>query len=101
MARRSSSFKKKKSSRSRRLDAPKRTFVYKTLSEYLRQLGERLRSARVRRGLTQEQLAKQCALSSRFLAKVELGDGNISIARLRELARALDVPMEVLAAEDP
>jgi XRE family transcriptional regulator, aerobic/anaerobic benzoate catabolism transcriptional regulator len=69
------------------------------MSEYLQQLGERLRSARVRRGFTQEQLAKQCALSSRFLAKVELGCGNISVTRLRELARALDVPIESLASE--
>jgi XRE family aerobic/anaerobic benzoate catabolism transcriptional regulator len=101
MPRRSSSLKKKKRSRSRRLRAPKRTSAYKTMSEYLQQLGEHLRSVRLRRGLTQEQLAKQCALSSRFLAKVELGGANISVARLRELARALDVPMEVLAAEDP
>jgi XRE family transcriptional regulator, aerobic/anaerobic benzoate catabolism transcriptional regulator len=101
MPRRSSSLKKKKRSRSRRLPAPTLTSVYNTVSEYLHQLGERLRSIRVRRGLTQEQLAGQCALSSRFLAKVELGGANISVARLRELARALDVPMEVLAAEDP
>jgi XRE family transcriptional regulator, aerobic/anaerobic benzoate catabolism transcriptional regulator len=108
MPRRSSTPKKKKRSRSRRLRAPTRTSAYKTLtasrsslniSEYLQQLGERLRSARIRRGLTQEQLAKQCALSSRFLAKVELGGGNISVARLRELARALDVPVEALASE--
>ena len=101
--------KKKKRSGSRRLCAPTRTSAYKTLtasrsslnfSEYLQQLGEHLRSARVRRGLTQEQLAKQCALSSRFLAKVELGGANISVVRLRELARALEVPMEMLAAEN-
>ena len=70
------------------------------MSEYLERLGERLRSARVRRGFTQEQLAKQCELSSRFLAKVETGGGNISVSRLRELARALDVPIETLAAEN-
>jgi len=70
------------------------------MSEYLQQLGVRLREARVRRGLTQEQLAKQCALSSRFLAKVELGGGNISVIRLRELARAVEVPIESLAAEN-
>lgn len=70
------------------------------MSEYLQQLGERLRSARVRRGLTQDQLAKQCSLSSRFVAKVEVGGGNISVARLRELARALDVPIERLTAEN-
>ena len=100
MQRRSSSLKKKKTSRSRRLRASTRTSAYKTMSEYLQQLGERLRAARVRRGLTQEQLAKQCALSSRFLAKVELGGGNISVIRLRELARAVEVPIESLAAEN-
>jgi XRE family transcriptional regulator, aerobic/anaerobic benzoate catabolism transcriptional regulator len=100
MPSRSSSHKKKKRSHSRRLRALTRTSAYKTMSEYLQQLGARLRSARIRRGLTQEQLAKQCALSSRFLAKVELGGGNISVARLRELARSLDVPMETLAAEN-
>jgi XRE family transcriptional regulator, aerobic/anaerobic benzoate catabolism transcriptional regulator len=70
------------------------------MSAYLQQLGVRLREARVRRGLTQQQLAKQCKLSVRFLAKVELGGGNISVVRLRELARALDVPIEALAAEN-
>jgi XRE family transcriptional regulator, aerobic/anaerobic benzoate catabolism transcriptional regulator len=107
MPRRSSSLKKKK--RSRRLRAPARTSAYKTLtasrsplarSEYLQQLGERLRSARGRCGITQDQLAKKCALSSRFIAKVEAGGGNISVARLRELARALDVPVETLDAEN-
>jgi len=101
MPRRSSSLEKRKRSRSRGLHAPTRTSANKTRSEYLQQLGERLRFARVRRGFTQEQLAKLCALSSRFLAKVELGRGNISVTRLREVARALDVPMEVLAAENP
>ena len=99
MPRRSSSHKKKKRS-SRRTRASARTSDHKSLSEYLLQLGERLRSVRVRRGLTQDQLAKQCALSSRFLAKVEAGGGNISVARLRELAGALDVPVETLAAEN-
>ena len=70
------------------------------MHEYLQQLGVRLRDARVRRGLTQEQLATTCALSSRFVAKVEVGGGNISVTRLRELARALEVPIESLAAEN-
>jgi len=105
MLRRSSSHKKKKRSRPRphantSQRAPAKTSAYKTMSEYLQQLGVRLREARVRRGLTQEQLAKQCALSSRFLAKVELGAGNISVIRLRELARAVEVPIESLAAEN-
>ena len=100
MPRRSSSQKNKKRSPSRRIRASRSTPSYKSMSEYLQQLGERLRSARVRRGLTQDQLAKQCSLSSRFVAKVEVGGGNISVARLRELARSLDVPIETLTAEN-
>jgi XRE family aerobic/anaerobic benzoate catabolism transcriptional regulator len=100
MLRRSSSHKKKKRSISQRTRASARTFACKKMSEYLQHLGTRLRAARVRRGLTQDQLAKQCALSSRFLAKVERGGGNISIARLCDLARALDMPIETLTAEN-
>jgi XRE family transcriptional regulator, aerobic/anaerobic benzoate catabolism transcriptional regulator len=70
------------------------------MSEYLQELGVRLREARVRRCLTQDQLAKRCDLSSRFVAKVEAGGGNISVARLRNLARALEVPIESIAAEN-
>ena len=100
MPRRSSYPKKKKSSPSRRTRPSAKSSAHNSVSEYLLQLGEHLRSARARRGLTQDQLAKQCALSSRFLAKVEAGGGNISVTRLRELARALEVPIETLAAEN-
>jgi XRE family aerobic/anaerobic benzoate catabolism transcriptional regulator len=100
MPRRSSSHKKKKRFRSRFPRASAKTSAHKTMSEYLQQLGVRLREARVRRGLTQDQLAKNCDLSSRFVAKVEVGGGNISVSRLRELARALEIPIESLAAEN-
>lgn len=70
------------------------------MNPYLQQLGERLRSVRERRGLTQKQLARECKLSLRFLANVERGLGNISVARLRELSRVLDVPVEALVAEN-
>ena len=79
---------------------PGQTRAQKSLNAYLQQLGEKLRSVRDRRGVTQKQLAKECALSVRFLANVELGRGNISVARLRELAHVLDVPIEALAAEN-
>ena len=105
MLRRSSSHKKKKRSRSRthataNRRASAKTSAHNSMSEYLQQLGVRLREARIRRGLTQDQLAKNCGLSSRFVAKVEVGGGNISVSRLRELARALEVPIESLAAEN-
>ena len=69
------------------------------MNAYLEQLGAKLRSVRLRRGITQTQLARQCKLSLRFLVDVELGRANISLVRLRELAMVLDVPIESLAAE--
>src|SRR5260370_38983519 len=70
-----------------------------SMNSYLQQLGEKLRAVRVRRGMTLRQLARECKLSARFLAKVELGHGNISVDRLHDIATALDVPVESLAAD--
>jgi XRE family aerobic/anaerobic benzoate catabolism transcriptional regulator len=58
-------------------------------SPLLREVGSRLRELRELRGLTQRQLASESGVSSRFLAQVEAGDGNISVLRLGELAGAL------------
>jgi XRE family transcriptional regulator, aerobic/anaerobic benzoate catabolism transcriptional regulator len=69
------------------------------MNAYLQQLGEKLRAVRMRRGMTLRQLARECELSVRFLAKVELGRGNISVDRLHDIATALDVPVESLAAD--
>ena len=100
MPHRSSLQKKKKRWPLRRIRASTKTPERKSMPEYLQQLGIRLREARIRRSLTQVQLAKMCDLSSRFVAKMEAGVGNISIVRLRELAQALEVPIESLAAEN-
>jgi len=69
------------------------------VNSYLRQLGEKLRAVRARRGMSLRQLAKESALSARFLAKVELGRGNISVGRLHQVAHVLGVPIETLAAD--
>ena len=70
-----------------------------SVNSYLQQLGEKLRAVRARRGMSLRQLAKESALSARFLAKVELGRGNISIGRLHQVAHVLDVSIETLAAD--
>ena len=69
------------------------------MNSYLQQLGEKIRAARARRGMTLSQLARACSLSARYLAKVELGFGNISVGRLHAVAGALEVPVENLAAD--
>jgi XRE family aerobic/anaerobic benzoate catabolism transcriptional regulator len=65
-------------------------------SDLLRALGRRVRALRRRRAWSRDQLARRSGLSSRFLARVEAGDGNISVARLDDLARALDTTADAL-----
>ena len=66
---------------------------------YLSALGERVRSARVDQGLTQDQLvakAKACGIgmSRRTLGAIEKGIHNISVVSAVGLLRALDSDLE-------
>jgi len=60
---------------------------------FLAQLGRRVREARDRRGLSRKLAARQAEISERHLASLEAGEGNISVALLRRIAMALDVPL--------
>src|SRR5215471_19280858 len=68
-------------------------------SEYLKVLGERVRETRARRGMTRKILARDSGVSERYLAQLETGQGNISILLLRDISRALDLPLEALVLE--
>ena len=68
-------------------------------SEYLRLLGESVRAARARRGMTRKMLAADSGVSERFLAQLESGTGNASVLVLRQIARALDLPLKALLPE--
>ncbi len=59
---------------------------------FLRELGERLRVARARRGMTRRLLASQSGVSERYLAQMEAGSANVSILLLRAICAALGVP---------
>src|SRR5881227_1275261 len=65
-------------------------------AEYLRLLGETVRAARARRGMTRKMLASHSGVSERFLAQLESGTGNASVLILRLISQALDVPPEAL-----
>src|SRR5262249_60602906 len=58
--------------------------------------GRRRRDRRERLGWTQRELAARPRLSIRFLAQLEHGEGNISLARLAALADALGVEITEL-----
>jgi XRE family aerobic/anaerobic benzoate catabolism transcriptional regulator len=70
-------------------------------SAFLFRLGERVKEARARRGMTRKILARDSGVSERYLAQLESGQGNISIVLLRALARALDLPLETIVRDGP
>jgi XRE family aerobic/anaerobic benzoate catabolism transcriptional regulator len=70
---------------------------------YLVRLGDRVREWRARRGMSRKALARESGVSERYLAKLESGEGNISILLLRQVAKALDTTLDqmVLDGADP
>src|SRR5215469_4291341 len=68
---------------------------------YLRLLGDRIREARARRGMTPKILARDSKVSERYLAQLEAGHGNVSIVLLRQIAQAMGLPLVDLVREEP
>ncbi len=69
--------------------------------DYLKALGERVREARARRGMSRKILARDSGVSERYLAQLESGQGNASIVLLRQDAQAMSLPLAELVREGP
>jgi XRE family aerobic/anaerobic benzoate catabolism transcriptional regulator len=63
---------------------------------FLHALGERVRDARARRGMTRKILARDSGVSERYLAQLETGLGNVSVLLLQRIAAALNLPLTEL-----
>jgi XRE family transcriptional regulator, aerobic/anaerobic benzoate catabolism transcriptional regulator len=63
---------------------------------FLENLGKKVRALRLASGRSIQDLAEEADLSPRFLAQLEAGRGNISVARLERLAEALDESLHSL-----
>lgn len=68
---------------------------------FLARLGERVRTWRDSRKITRKALALSSGVSERYLAQLESGQGNMSILLLRQLAQAMQIPVEDLVRELP
>jgi XRE family transcriptional regulator, aerobic/anaerobic benzoate catabolism transcriptional regulator len=75
------------------IDLPSSDIAVTQSPEFLRTLGERVRAWRARRGMTRKMLAVQSQVSERHLAKLESGNGNISVLLLQQIAGALNLPL--------
>jgi len=66
----------------------------------LSEIGSLVRARRQTMNWTLREIADRSGVSSRFLSDLESGKGNISVARLADVARALDLPLISLMPSD-
>ena len=65
-------------------------------AEFLTLVGSRVKKIRKEKKLTRKVLSEHSGVSERYLALLESGQGNVSIALLRQVAQSLDVEPEIL-----
>src|SRR6516164_2985958 len=71
-------------------------------SQFLEQLGQRVRTMRALRGMSRKVLAKVSGISERYIAQLESGKGNVSIVLLRRVSNAMGAHLEdLITATDP
>ena len=68
--------------------------------QLIRLVGTRVRACRKDKGLSQRALSERSGVSSRYIAQLEAGAGNISIGLLQKVASALGISVEVLVAAE-
>jgi transcriptional regulator with XRE-family HTH domain len=62
-------------------------------------IGDKLKNLRIRRALTQQELADRAGVSSNALNRIELNKAEPHMSTLRKLAEALDVDPTELVGE--
>jgi transcriptional regulator with XRE-family HTH domain len=67
-----------------------------TYAALKKQVGLAIRDLRLRRGISQEDLAKRAKLARSYLCAVERGDRNLTLLTMFRLADALEVPVDAL-----
>ena len=71
-------------------------------TDFLEQLGQRVRTMRALRGMSRKVLAKVSGISERYIAQLESGKGNVSIVLLRRVSNAMGAHLEdLIPATEP
>jgi len=82
-------------------DAPAQTCRLDALTtdEFLTLVGQRIRFHRTSSRMSRKRLAEVSGVSERYLAQLEAGQGNMSIALLRKVTAAIGLPLNILLAD--
>ena len=66
----------------------------------LKKFGEKVREQRIKKGLSQEELAELSGLHRTYISSLELGKRNVSLINIHALAKALGIsPDKLLKTE--
>ena len=65
-------------------------------STLLKKFGKNVKIERIKKDLTQEQLAEIMNVSQNYIANIERGKANMSLAKIDELANYLNVKITAL-----
>ena len=66
------------------------------MSDISKIIGERIRMYRTRRKLSQDTLGEKAGLHGAYIGQLERGEKNATLESIEKVARALDLPFEIL-----
>jgi transcriptional regulator with XRE-family HTH domain len=66
------------------------------MAQISKKLGENIKSIQLRRQMSQSDICRDIDMDRRYMSTIEGGKKNITIAKLEELANALDVSVDEL-----
>lgn len=64
-----------------------------------RQFGQRVRALRMKKGISQEELAECCGVHRTYMGRIERGETNITLTNIHKVARGLGVSPASLVDE--
>lgn len=66
------------------------------MSDIVKIIGERIRMHRTRKNLSQDALGDIAGLHGKYIGQLERGEKNATIVSIEKVARALELPLEIL-----
>lgn len=63
-------------------------------------IGKRIKVARIRMGITQEQLADRVSVPATHLSNIEIGSGRVSLTTIVKIANVLNVTVDDLLCDN-
>lgn len=67
----------------------------------MKELGKRLKTARVKAGMSQRRLARESGISQGMISQIEAGNKEAGLGTMESLARTLGVSFSALCQMDP